>query len=125
MHGFWYALHVGCAALSVTGFVLRGALMLVDSPLRRAPLVRVAPHVVDTLLLVAAVALAVTLRQAPFADAWLTAKLGALLAYIGLGLVAFRFGRTRTVRAAAFAGALLAVAYLIAVALARDPLPLP
>jgi uncharacterized membrane protein SirB2 len=81
----------------------------------------VAPHLVDTTLLVSAVALAWTLRVSPLTDAWLAAKLIGLLAYVGLGLVALRFGRTRAVRATAWAGALLAFAYIVSVALTKDP----
>ena len=43
---------------------------------------RLTPHVVDSLLLLAGIALALIIRQYPFRDAWLTAKLLALIAYI-------------------------------------------
>jgi uncharacterized membrane protein SirB2 len=124
MYGFWFWLHVLCAWLSVGGFFLRGVLMLRDSPLRQTKPVRILPHIVDTLLLVSAIVLALTLGQYPFADAWLTAKLLGLVVYIGLGLVAFRFGPTRGIRSLAFAAALLTGLYLLAVAYARHPLPL-
>ena len=123
MYEFWYALHVGCVVLSIAGFLLRGVWMLVDSPLRATRPARVLPHVVDSFLLVGAVGLLLTLGVRPFVQPWLTAKVLALLAYVGLGLVAFRFGRSRPVRALAFAGALATLAYLVAVALTKDPLP--
>lgn len=123
MHAIWYWLHVGCAGASVAGFLLRGVWMLRDSPLRRRRLVRVLPHLVDTVLLVAAGGLAMSLGRYPFVDAWLTSKVLALAVWIGLGLVAFRFGRTRRVRALAFVGALLAVAWILAVAFTRRPIP--
>lgn len=123
MYGFWYGLHVVCVYLSLAGFVLRGVWMLTDSPLRFARPARILPHVVDTLLLIGAVALAVMIAQYPFVHGWLTAKLLALLAYIGLGLVAFRFGRSKPARAGTFVLALLAFAYLLAVAYSRDPWP--
>ena len=117
-------LHLACVVLSLGGFAARGALMLAGSPLLQARLVRIAPHVVDTLLLASALWLAWMMQQYPFVHGWLTAKVLGLLAYIVLGSVALRRGRTRTVRAAAFAGALLAAGYVVAVALTRDPLPL-
>jgi uncharacterized membrane protein SirB2 len=117
------ALHVGCAVLSVAGFAARGALMLADSHILRARFVRIAPHVVDTVLLASAVWLAWFLGQVPFVDSWITAKVLALLAYIALGTIALRRGRARRVRAAAFAGALAAAAYIFAVALTRSPAP--
>jgi uncharacterized membrane protein SirB2 len=118
-----WALHVGCAALSIAGFGARGALMLADSPWLRARFVRIAPHVVDTVLLASAVWLAWFLGQVPFVNAWITAKVLALLAYVVLGAIALKRGRTRTIRSAAFAGALAAAAYIVAVALTRDATP--
>jgi uncharacterized membrane protein SirB2 len=117
------AAHVASAALSIAGFVARGTLMLRGSPWLRARFVRVAPHVVDTLLLASGVWLAWLLGQVPFVHGWITAKLGALLAYIVLGSVALKRGRTLPVRSAAFAAALASVAYLVWVALTRDPTP--
>jgi uncharacterized membrane protein SirB2 len=114
--------HVICAVLSIAGFALRGALMMRDSALLQARLARVAPHVVDTLLLASAVALSWQSGQYPFAQGWLTAKLLALVLYIVLGTIALKRGRTRRVRIVAFWLALLTVLYIVSVALTRDPL---
>ncbi|HSH06257.1 MAG TPA: SirB2 family protein [Burkholderiales bacterium] len=115
------SIHVGCVVVSLAGFGARGLLMLAGSPWLSARFVRVAPHVVDSLLLASALWLAWLLGQYPFVDAWLTAKVLGLLAYIGFGMVALRRGRTRGVRIAALAGALAAAGYVVAVALTRDP----
>lgn len=123
MYDFWYGVHVTCAMLSVSGFLLRGTWMMLDHPMRRARLVRVLPHLVDTLLLVAALTLAAMTAQWPFAEPWLTAKLLALLLYIGFGLIALRFGRTPIERATAFGAALVCVVYIVAVALTRQLMP--
>jgi len=104
---------------------VRGAWMLRDSPRLRQRWVRVVPHANDTLLLASGVGLAVVTGQAPGDQAWLTAKLVGLVVYIGLGLVAMRLGRTRRVRTAAFAGALITVAYIVAVAITRQVVPAP
>ena len=117
------AVHVACAALSIAGFAARGALMLRGSPSLQARFVRVAPHVVDTLLLASAVWLAWFLGQVPFVHGWITAKIGALLAYIVLGSIALKRGRTKAVRAMAFAAALATVSYIVWVALTRDATP--
>jgi len=114
-------LHVGCVVLSLAGFAARGVLMLTGSPLLQARVVRIVPHVVDTLLLASAVWLAVLLGQYPFVHGWLTAKVLGLLAYIALGTYALRRGRTLRQRAVAFVAALVAAAYVVAVALTRDP----
>jgi uncharacterized membrane protein SirB2 len=102
---------------------VRGVLMLADSPVLQARFVRIAPHVVDTVLLASALWLAWSLGQMPFLSGWTTAKLLALVAYIGLGTVALKRGRTKQLRVAAFAGALAVVAYIVSVAVTRDPTP--
>lgn len=116
--------HVTSVVLSIAGFVARGGLMLAGSPILQARFVRIAPHIVDTVLLTSAIWLAWMMHQYPFVHGWLTAKVLGLVAYIVLGMVALRRGRTKAMRAWAFAGALLAVAYVVAVALTKDPTPL-
>ena len=44
-----------------------------------------------------------------------------LVAYVALGTIALKRGRSRRVRAAAFAAALATFAYIVAVAIAHDP----
>lgn len=116
-------LHVGCAALSIAGFAARGALMLAGSPLLHKRFVRVAPHVVDTVLLASAVWLAWFLGQVPFVHGWITAKVAALVAYVVFGAIALKRGKTKGIRAAAFAAALASAGYIVWVALARDATP--
>ena len=67
-------LHVLCAVVSGSGFFLRGLWMLSDSSRLNQRWVRIVPHVVDTLLLGSAIALAVIGAQYPLAQDWLTAK---------------------------------------------------
>jgi len=55
-------------------------------------------------------------------NGWLTAKVMGLLAYIGLGMVALKPGRPRGVRLLAFVAALAAFAYIVSVALTKNPL---
>ena len=113
--------HVSCALLSIAGFTLRGALMLRESTLLQTCFARVAPHVVDTLLLASAAVLAWQSSQYPFAQPWLTAKLLALVAYIALGTVALKRGRSKNVRTVAFWLALMIVLYIVSVAFTRNP----
>ena len=115
------SIHVGCVVVSLAGFGARGLLMLVDSRWLSARFVRIAPHVVDTLLLASALWLSWLLGQYPFVHAWLTAKVLGLLVYIALGTVALRRGRSKSVRAVALLGALVAAIYVVAVAVTRDP----
>ncbi len=117
--------HVGCAAISIAGFVARGIGMLRDSAWRQRRWVKIAPHVIDTLLLVSAIGLALAVRQYPFVHGWLTAKLLALIVYIVLGAIGLKYGRTRKIRVAAWVAALLTFGYIVAVALTHQVLPFP
>ena len=114
--------HEFCALASVSLFVLRGVWMLRDSPQLARRWVRILPHGIDTLLLASAIALTLMLRQYPLTHVLLSAKLFALLAYIGLGLVALRYGKTKGVRAMAWIAALSVFFYIVSVALSHDPL---
>jgi len=118
-------LHVACALLSLAGFVVRGYWMLRASPLLTRRPVRVLPHVVDTVLLASGVAMAWRYGFGPISQPWLAAKLLALVAYIVLGSVALKRGRTRAVRAGAWVAALGVFGYILAVARSRDPWPFP
>jgi uncharacterized membrane protein SirB2 len=120
----WYSvvkhIHVTCVVLSISGFVLRGVLMLADSPWRHARWLRIVPHVNDALLLAAALTLTAFVGQYPFVDAWLTAKVFGLIAYIVLGSVALKAGRTRAQRVTAWLAAIAVFGYVVSVALSRD-----
>ena len=108
--------HMTSAALSIAGFVLRYTWMVRDSPLRRLRVVKVVPHIVDTVLLASAVALAWQIGVAPWNAGWLGYKTVALFVYVGLGMVALRFGRTRRARILAGALAILMFASIVWVA---------
>ncbi|MGE5318815.1 MAG: SirB2 family protein [Hyphomicrobiaceae bacterium] len=115
--------HLATVAITLTLFLLRGIWMMADSPRLRARWVRVVPHVNDTLLLASGFSLAILLGQYPLVNSWLTAKLVALILYIVLGTYALKRGRTRRTRIAAWFSALLVFGYMVAVAIAHDPLP--
>jgi uncharacterized membrane protein SirB2 len=114
--------HVSCAFLSVAGFTLRGYWMITEDPRLRARPARVLPHLLDTLLLGSAIGMLFLWQVNPLAIGWLGAKIAALLVYIGLGMVAFRFGRTPAVRTGAFVMALLTAFYILTVAYTKSPL---
>jgi len=123
MYATLKAVHVTCVIASGAGFLTRGVLAMLDSPWLGTRVARFAPHVVDTLLLASAIAMAVLARLAPTQQPWLMAKIVALLVYIVLGAIALRYGRTPRLRSVALVGAFAAYAYIIAVALTRSPLP--
>ncbi|MEW5823872.1 MAG: SirB2 family protein [Pseudomonadota bacterium] len=117
-------LHGLFVVLSLAGFITRGLWMLRDSPRLKARWVRIAPQVVDTLLLCTALLAAWRLYwQHGAHPAFLSVKIAGLLLYIALGLIALRLGRTKAVRATAFTLAVLLFLYLMAVAITRQPFP--
>lgn len=116
-------LHISCVVLSGSGFALRGWWMLTDSPLQQHRVTRLLPHLIDTFLLGSALTMAWLSHQYPFAQAWLTAKFFGLLAYILLGSLALKRGRNKSVRAFCFGLALITFAYIVSVAITKNPLP--
>ena len=83
--------------------------------------VRIAPHVIDTLLLTLGLILAFNLADGLW-QSWLIAKLTALLAYIGFGVLTLR--GQGAMKHVGVAGALLSVGYIFAVAFTRQAWPL-
>ena len=116
-------IHITAAAVSYALFFMRGIWMVNGSPRLGERWVRIVPHVNDTLLLAAAIWMTVLIHQYPGTHAWLTAKLAALLVYIGLGTVALKRGKTQRTRIAAWLAAQAVFFYIAAVALTRNALP--
>ncbi len=121
MYGLLKTLHVVCATITISGFVLRGFWMLIESPLLSHKLTRIAPHIVDTLFLLSGIFMLLIAGMNPFTQPWLLAKFAALIVYILLGTIAIRRGRTRNVRAVAFVSAIAVFAYVIGVGMSRSP----
>lgn len=97
--------------------------MLQQSAMLNRRWVRIVPHIVDTGLLASALTLAYLSGQYPFTQGWLTAKLFGLLAYIALGAVALKRGRTPVLRRNCFVLAIACYVYIVSVALTRQVLP--
>ena len=95
--------------------------MLGENSLLEAKFTRLAPHINDTILLGSAIGLVVMTRQYPLTSDWLTVKLVALIVYILLGMFSLRRG-TRFSRIICFAAAIGTFAFIVSVALTRQPL---
>jgi len=115
--------HEFLAYLTVTGFAIRFLIRLTQSPLSDARWMKIAPHVIDTLLLVFGITLAVSYSLSPFVHSWILAKVVALLAYIGFGVMAMR-AQEPGLRWGGFCAALACGIYIILVAITRSVLPL-
>jgi uncharacterized membrane protein SirB2 len=116
-------LHVTCVVLSISGFVVRGVWMMRESPWLQKKWVRVAPHIIDTILLVSAILLAMQIQQYPFVQGWLTAKVLALIAYVVVGAIGLKYGRTKKIRIGAWLVAISIFVYIVLVALTHQVLP--
>jgi len=116
-------IHLTCIALSLILFLLRGGLALFSPETLKKRWLKILPHVIDTALLASALTLAYFIQQYPFVHGWLTAKVVGLVVYIGLGTIAIKRGKTKAVKATALLGALVAFAYIAAVAVSRNPMP--
>ena len=114
--------HVGFAYLTLASFAIRGLLSIAESPLRNARWMRIAPHVIDTFLLLFGIALAVTLSLSPLANGWLMAKIVGLVAYIGFGVMAMR-ARSKPLKILGFVLAIASVGYIFAVAYSKQVMP--
>ncbi len=113
-------IHITSAAFSIGLFAARGGMQCAGIDWRRWRWLRIVPHVNDTVLLGAAVVLAVMSAQYPWREAWLAAKLLGLCVYVALGRAALRPANSPTVRRLAFSGALVTVAYIVGVAVSRS-----
>jgi uncharacterized membrane protein SirB2 len=120
-YGMLKMVHESAVAVSFAGFFARGVGMLRNAGWVRHRAARTLPHLVDTVLIVSALWLAWILRLTPMNAPWIAAKIIGLFAYIALGMVALRFGRTKAVRATSWIAAMLTFAYIVSVAVAKDP----
>ena len=119
------AMHVLFVTSSYTLFFLRGIWSLNNSPIMQENWIRVVPHIIDTLLLIIALALSITSHQFPFIDSWLSAKVIGLFLYVGLGFVALRRKLNKRVRLITWLAAQTAFAYIVLVAITHNPIPFP
>jgi len=117
-------IHVSCVIITFVLFFIRGIWMIIDSDLLQRKWTRRVPPVIDTILLASAIMLAVTIHQYPFVHAWLTAKVVGLFLYIGLGMLALTYGKTKTMRIGTWVTAQLCFFYIVAVAITKNPLVL-
>jgi uncharacterized membrane protein SirB2 len=116
-------LHITLALISISGFIIRGGLKMMNSPYLQIKWIKITPHIIDTALLCCGVYMAVVLNLALLSTPWLLAKLIALFAYIGLGLVTLRFAKTNKLRLIAYLLAVSCFIYMFQVAITRSIMP--
>jgi uncharacterized membrane protein SirB2 len=116
-------LHMTCVALSGGLFFLRFIWRLQASSLLQKKWVKIAPHIIDTCLLLSAIALAAIAGINPIEQTWLGAKIMALVLYIILGTFAIKRAKSTAGQIISFALAGVVFTYIILVAISKHVLP--
>lgn len=114
--------HMATVGISAILFILRAIMTLLGHDWRRHLWLKISPHINDTLLLISAITLSVYLRQYPFQEAWLTAKVLALIAYIVIGARALKAGMGHAQRVPWLLLAMLVFVYIVGVARVHHPM---
>lgn len=123
MYAAFKHIHMLSAAISIIGFIVRGGLRIMNSSTLQKKWIRIAPHIIDTFLILSAIGLMFSIQQYPFVNSWLTAKLFGLIAYIFLGVVTMRIAKSQPVRIISYLLAIATFSYIGAVAITKTPLP--
>ena len=113
-------LHLTLVAVSVLFFIVRFVLHLRQSPVMEKKVIKIAPHVIDTFLLLSGLTLCFVIKQYPVIDPWLTEKLGAVVAYIILGVIALKANRNKLFKVFAALGAVAWVVYAAKLAMFKQ-----
>jgi len=112
-------LHVTAAVVSIVLFIIRSYWSVKGSPLLKTGFARIAPHIIDTILLLAGIYLASVLG---WHQPWLVAKIVGLVLYIAVGTFAIKRGKTPQVRATAAIAAVVIFIYIMGVAITKQPM---
>ena len=115
-------MHIAFAAASIGLFFIRWLVALFQERWLKYPFFKVLPHLIDTLLLGCAIWLCFILHQYPFVNSWLTAKVLALIAYILMGYMAIKGGKTLAQKLVAGVLALLVAGYIVGAAISHSPM---
>lgn len=115
--------HVICVLVSITGFVIRGLLMLFGSSWLYLKLIRILPHLVDTLLLLSAIAMVYLSDWLLLHESWLQLKLILLLLYIFLGMITLKLNVSKRAKVLSWFAAICVFSYMILVAITKSILP--
>ncbi|WP_133407909.1 SirB2 family protein [Parashewanella tropica] len=117
-------LHLTLIALSVSFFTFRFVMHLRESPILEKKFLKVAPHVIDTFLLLSGLTLCFIIKQYPFEAQWLTEKLAAVVAYIILGFIAMKAPRGKLFKIFAYIGAISWLVYAARIAMVKHSVAL-
>ena len=115
-------IHLTLIALSVGLYLVRFGGHLTQSGLLQYKVMKIAPHVIDTLLIVSGLSLCFMIHQYPISAPWLTEKVLALLAYIVLAVLSIKSKRGRVFKVLTCLGALSWVVFAANMAVLKHAL---
>jgi uncharacterized membrane protein SirB2 len=113
--------HLTALLVSFLLFFIRGSLMMRESTASKHRVFLIAPHIVNLLLIGTGIGLSVVLHFNPANQPWLAVKLIALAVYIILGVLTFKHPVLK-VRKILWLMALIVFAFIVSVALSKNPL---
>jgi uncharacterized membrane protein SirB2 len=113
-------LHMTLALISVALFTLRFVWVLMSSEQLNKKWVKIAPHIIDTLLLVLGITMAVKLSINPVEQLWLAEKILAVFAYIFTAFYTLKLAKNNTMRIIGYLGALGWIALVVKLAMSKQ-----
>ncbi len=113
-------IHMICALMSFTGFLLRAYLMVIESKWQHHKVVLVTPHLIDTVFLASGATMAFMVNFGLFSQLWLTLKISLLMVYLLFVGIALNRGRTKLIRIGAFFLAIFTFVYIAGIAVNKS-----
>jgi len=113
-------IHMTCALISLTGFLFRAYLMLIESKWQHHKLVLVLPHVIDTFFLLSGATMAFMVNFGFFSQIWLTTKVTLLMLYLLFVSLTLNRGKTRRIRIVSFFLAIFTFGYIVGIAVNKS-----
>lgn len=116
-------IHLLAIALSAILLSVRFIFVMTNSALIEKKFVKIAPHVVDTILLLSGIGLIIALGFIPFTAGteWFTQKVTCILAYFALGFFSIKMAKNKLLRIFAYFGALGWLVMAANIAMSKAP----
>ncbi|VAX06536.1 hypothetical protein MNBD_GAMMA25-1926 [hydrothermal vent metagenome] len=114
-------IHVSTVSFTGIYFFIRGLSQLNHRRWFKKKWARKISQYNDVALLFSGISMAAMIKQYPFANSWLTAKFLMLLVYIICGMLAFYWLKKQEHKTMAWIAALLVYAYIVGVAMNKNP----
>jgi uncharacterized membrane protein SirB2 len=116
-------IHISCVCLSFILFITRFYWRLNAPEKLQKKWVKIVPHLIDTVLLSSAIAMAWLAQLNPLMHAWLFGKIILLINYIVCGSIALKYSPSRRGQILAFCGAIFSFAMIVSLAIHKHLLP--